>query len=31
VAALVIAWDGWSAWVKYRGREAAEARPTPTG
>src|SRR6266508_903428 len=31
VAALVIAWDGWSAWVRYRGREAAEARPAPTG
>jgi len=30
VAALVIAWDGWSAWVRYRGREAAEARPAPT-
>jgi carbon starvation protein len=30
VAALVIAWDGWSAWARYRGREAAEARPAPT-
>jgi carbon starvation protein len=31
VAALVIAFDGWSAWVRFRGREAAEARPAPTG
>jgi carbon starvation protein len=31
VAALVIAFDGWSAWARYRGREAAEARPAPTG
>jgi carbon starvation protein len=31
VAALVIAFDGWSAWAKYRGREAAEAKPAPTG
>jgi carbon starvation protein len=31
VAALVIAFDGWNAWVRYRGREEAEARPAPTG
>ena len=31
VAALVIAFDGWSAWARFRGREAAEARPAPTG
>jgi hypothetical protein len=31
VAALVIAFDGWNAWARYRGREAAEARPAPTG
>jgi carbon starvation protein len=31
VAAIVIAWDGWTAWARYRGREAAEARPAPTG
>jgi carbon starvation protein len=31
VAALVIAFDGWSAWARYRGREPAEARPAPTG
>jgi carbon starvation protein len=30
VAALVIARDGWAAWARYRGREAAEARPAPT-
>ena len=30
VAALVIAWDGWSAWARYRGREAAEATPAPS-
>jgi hypothetical protein len=28
--ALVIAYDGWTAWARYRGREAAEARPAPT-
>jgi carbon starvation protein len=28
--ALVIAWDGWTAWARYRGREAAEARTAPT-
>jgi carbon starvation protein len=28
--ALVIAWDGWTAWARYRGREAAEARPAPS-
>jgi carbon starvation protein len=31
VAAIVIAWDGWTAWARHRGREAAEARPAPTG
>jgi carbon starvation protein len=31
VAALVIAFDGWNAWVRYRGREEAEVRPAPTG
>jgi carbon starvation protein len=30
VAALVIAWDGWAAWSRYRGREAAEATPAPS-
>jgi carbon starvation protein len=30
VAALVIAWDGWSAWSRYRRREEAEVTPAPT-
>jgi carbon starvation protein len=30
VAALVIAWDGWNAWARYRGKEAAPATPAPT-